>query len=418
MIIIGGGPGGYEAAARVADAGADVVLIEKDLLGGTCLNRGCIPTKTLLAASHAAAEVRRAGRFGVEVGGPVVDYGKAHERVAEVTDELRSAIESMLAKVQVIKGEAVFTPDGNVRVGDEIFHAPKIVIATGSCPASLRVPGAEYAINSDEFLKLSRLPESAVIIGGGVIGLEFASLLNGLGCAVTVVEYCPEVLPGVDSDIAKRLRSYLKRQGIDIITGAAVTAIDSDRTVHFTVKGKEKTAQAECVICAVGRRPVVPQGVAEADIELTERGFIRVDDDFRTTREGVFAVGDVNGRCMLAHAATAQAMQVMCGEKHPKAMPAVVFTDPEVATVGLSDGEGLRAIKRPYGSNGKALASGETDGLVKIVLDGEDCVVGVHIVGPHASDLIAVATPLVEYHRPLPADVIFAHPTLAEILKA
>lgn len=418
VIIIGGGPGGYEAAARVADSGAKVVLIEKDKLGGTCLNRGCIPTKTLLAAAHSAREVKRASMFGVNAAEPTIDYAKAHARVAEVTAELRQGVRDMLAKVQVVCGEASLTPDAKVKVGEDIFDAPKIVIATGSCPASLRVPGAEFAINSDEFLNMDTLPASAIIIGGGVIGLEFASLLNGLGCKVTVIEYCSEVLPGIDSEIAKRLRSYLKRDGIEIITGAAVSAIDADHTVHYTAKGKEKTASAECVICAVGRRPVVPAGAVEAGIELTERGFVKVGDDFRTTLPHVYAVGDVNGRCMLAHAATAQAMQVLCGEPHPEAMPAVVFTNPEVATVGISEGEGTHAVKRPYGSNGKALASGETNGLVKIVLDEDECVVGVHIVGAHASNLIAVATPLVEFHRPLPSDVIFAHPTLAEILKA
>lgn len=418
VIIIGGGPGGYEGAARLAQTGAKVVLIERDRLGGTCLNRGCIPTKTLLASSHAANEVRRASRFGIQAGEPVVDYAAVHARVEEVTGELRDGVASMLSQVEVIHGEAELTAGGKVKVGGEFFDAPKIVIATGSCPASLRVEGAEYCINSDDFLKMDTLPSSAIIIGGGVIGLEFASILKGLGSDVTVIEYCPEILPGIDSEIAKRLRTYLKRQGIDIITNAAVTAVDADHTVHFTAKGKEKTAQAECVICAVGRRPVVPAGVKEAGIELTERGFIKVNDDFRTSVEHIYAVGDVNGRCMLAHAATAQSMQVLMGIPHPKAMPAVVFTDPEVATVGVFDGETLHAIKRPYGGNGKALASGETDGLVKIVLDSDDRVVGVHIVGPHASDLIAIATPLVEHHHALPEDVIFAHPTLAEILKA
>lgn len=418
VIIIGGGPGGYEAAARVADTGAKVVLIEKDKLGGTCLNRGCIPTKTLLAAAHAANEVRRAQLFGVEVEAPVINYAKAHARVAEVTGELCQGIQDMLAKVQVVYGEASFTPEGKVKVGEDIFDAPKIVIASGSCPASLRVSGAEYAINSDEFLKLESLPASAIIIGGGVIGIEFATLLNGLGCKVTVIEYCPEILPGIDGDIAKRLRSYLKRDGIDIITGAAVTTIDPDHTVHYNAKGKEKTAVADCVICAVGRRPVVPPGAVEAGIELTERGFVKVDENFRTTLPQVYAVGDVNGRCLLAHAATAQSMQVLCGETHPKAMPAVVFSNPEVATVGISEAKNTHTIKRPYGSNGKALASAETNGLVKIVLDEENCVVGVHIVGPQASNLIAIASPLVEHHLPLPNDVIFPHPTLSEILKA
>ena len=416
VIIIGGGPGGYEAATRISEAGQQVILIEKDRLGGTCLNRGCIPTKTLLAAAHAANEVRQAAKFGVITSEPTVDYAKTHARVAEVTDELRSGIAEMLSKVTVIKGEAELTPDRKIKVGDEVYEAPKIVIATGSCPASLRIPGAEYAINSDDFLKKDTLPASAVIIGGGVIGMEFASLLNSLGCKVTVIEYCPEILPGIDGDIAKRLRSYLKRQGIEIITGAAVTSIDADRTVHYTAKGKDKSTDAECVICAVGRRPVIPKGVKEAGIELTERGFIKVDDEFQTTVPGIYAVGDVNGRCMLAHAATAQSMQVLCGIKHPRVMPAVVFTDPEVATVGRSETEGDTVIKRPYGSNGKALASGETDGLVKMVMDESGNLVGVHIVGPHASNLIATAAIPVEQNLPFP-NVIIAHPTLPEILK-
>ena len=427
-IIIGAGPGGYELAASLAAIGESVVVVERDEPGGTCLNRGCIPTKSLCASANAALAAGTAGNLGVDVGPASVDFARVMSRVKDVVLGLRTGVEGLLAKCTFVKGEAVFTSPKVVSVNGEEYTAPRIVIATGSRPALLPIPGAEYALSSDEALWLESLPASIAIIGGGVIGMEFASIFSALGSKVTVIEYCKEILPTVDSEIAKRLRTSLSRRGVEIVVGASVQAIEKTEEslcVKYLGKKGEMSVMVETAVMAVGRRPVIPAGFEGA---LTPKGFIEVDEYMRTSIDGVYAVGDVNGLLMLAHAAYAQGRVVLRSDSslfNPRYVPSVVFTNPEVAAVGQKPEEleaaGIKyhVVKRLYASNGKACADGHPEGLVKMLVnDEDDSVLGVTILGSHAAELIAEATILVVEKVPLkdvPFRFIHAHPTLSEL---
>lgn len=425
LIVIGSGPGGYHVAAGEAAKGMKVVLIERDAHpGGTCLNRGCIPTKALCAGAAMIEQLRRAGEFGIGVAAVEPDFGAAHARAERVMEELRAGIVSMLKDVEVIHGEARLVPGPAVEVNGLTFTADKILIATGSKPAPLRCEGAENALSSDDFLSLDTLPESVVIIGAGVIGLEFACILNAYGVSVTVLEFCKEVLPGQDAEVAKRLRSILTRKGIKIITGARVEKIDPDGTVSYQGKKGMEHVKAQTVIAAVGRRPVLPPGLDETGIRLTDRGFIAVNDRMETNIEGVYAVGDVNGLSMLAHSATAQSRLAVGEDVNLSVIPGVVFTIPEFASAGLTEeaaaekGIDYKIIKKLYASNGKALADGLDQGLVKIITDAQNRIVGVHILGAHAADLISEATiAIAQGMTPETlSSYIHPHPSLSELL--
>ena len=434
LIVIGAGPGGFETAATEAAKGRDVVIIERNHAGGTCLNRGCIPTKCLCACAETILTVNAAADFGVSVPeGVMADYGKAVERMRGIVAGLRADVETSLAKCRYVHGQAAFNAAGNVVVGDEEYSAPQILIATGSKPAALPIPGADLALTSDDFLALDSLPASVAVIGGGVIGLEFASIMAAYGTEVTVIEYCKEVLPPFDADVAKRLRSYLSRRGIKFVTGAAVTAIayasDGKRTVTYSGKKGEATVTADAVLMSVGRRAVVPEGLAEAGIELTPRGFIAVNaQTYETSRPGVYAVGDCNGLTMLAHAATAQSRRVMGEDVDMSVIPSAVFTQPEAAMAGMTEQQALDAgidtatSKAMFAGSGKARAMGHPDGFVKVVYDkGDRRILGAHIVGPHAADLITELALAIQ--RALTLDdiavrLIHTHPTLAEVVSA
>lgn len=422
-IIIGAGPGGYHAAALAAAGGKSVVLIEADELGGTCLNRGCIPTKCLCAAANTVTEIRSAGQFGIRAAFESVDYPALLMRNEGVISDLRSGVAGMLKNVDIIKGKArIVDSTPTVAVGDEQISASQLIIATGSAPAPLRCEGAENAIDSNGFLALDYIPDSAVIIGAGVIGLEFASVLCGFGSKVTVLEFAPEILAGSesDADVAKRLRMLLKRRGIEIITGAEVTAISPDKTVTYKTRKGEKSVSADVVIAAVGRRPVVPDGATDAGIRLTSRGAIEVDSSLRTSVPGIYAIGDVNGLCMLAHAASAQAECVVEGREYSSAdTPAVVFTLPECASVGRPESEGTICTTMPFGANGKSLADGHPEGILKIAADAATGqLVGAHAVGAHAADLIAEAAVAIAAGMTAGelARVVHAHPSVSELL--
>lgn len=434
ILIIGGGPGGYETAVRAAADGRSVTLIEREQLGGTCLNRGCIPTKTLCHSAEVMMTAGAAAEFGVTTSAPVVDFPAVMKRKDAVVKELRDGVETLLSGVNVVRGEARFISATQVEAAGETYTAPVIIIATGSAPARLPIPGAEHALTSDEFLSLSSLPESVVIIGGGVIGMEFASVLNAFGSKVTVLEYCREILPPFDTEVAKRLRMSLKRRGIEIVTGARVNALEEAGRVTYECKGKEKEVMADTVLMAVGRRAVLPQGLVEAGA-VTERGFVKTDEVMRVIwEEGkapegveVYAIGDVNGRCMLAHAATAQGEAVLGGKVNLDVIPSAVFTVPECAMVGLTEEEclsrglNIKIGRSTFRSNGKAVSMGETDGLVKMIENVEDGrLLGCHICGPHAADLIT--EPALAISEGLPASsivhTVHAHPTLSEIIPA
>lgn len=421
VIVIGGGPGGYKAAAYAASQGSRTALVEKDLLGGTCLNRGCVPTKCLCAAAERLLDIAGAGEYGIAAPAPAADFAAAQRRAADIVGSLRSDVEAVLEKVDIYRGEARLGEGRTVITDGEFMKASRIIIATGSRPAPFPAEGAENVIDSDAFLALDTLPERVVIVGGGVIGLEFASIIAAYGKSVTVLEFCREILPGFDTAVAKRLRTYLGKRGIKIITGARVTSVSHDRTVTYEAKGKEATVEADLVISAVGRRPVLPDGLDSAGVELTERGFIKTDDSYGTTAEGIYAIGDVNGKCMLAHAAEAQARIVTGKAASIGVVPGVVFTVPECATVGLNaDAEdGLLSASVPYGSNAKALAAGHTEGVVKLVARPDGTIVGCQAVGAHAADLIAEAAVAIDAGYTvgrLAYNTVSAHPGLSELL--
>lgn len=429
LIIIGGGPGGYPAAQIAAAEGLNVVLIERDRLGGTCLNRGCIPTKAMTRVAEVAMTVTDAADYGVEtVGCPVsIDYQRATRHRDEVVTAMREGLASTMANVNIVIGEAVVdsTEPPTVTAAGTTFTAPRLIVATGAAPARLPIEGADLALTSDDLTTGSTLPESLVVIGGGVIGLEFASIFNALGSKVTIVEFLPEILPPCDAEIAKRLRTALKRRGIDIITDAAVTALRPGMEIDYQRRGKTATLQAEAVLMAVGRRAVVPRGL---NVELNRNGSIKVDPEtFETSAKGVYAVGDVNGICQLAHAATAQAERVMGREIDLSVIPSAVFTSPEVAMVGktekqaLESGHDITVGKAMFRSNGKAQAMGETDGLVKVIVDRDnDLLLGAFIVGPHAADLIEELSLAMSSRLPVHEILssVHAHPTLSETVTA
>lgn len=429
LIIIGGGPGGYPAAQIAAAEGLNVVLIERDRLGGTCLNRGCIPTKAMTRVAEVAMTVTDAADYGVEtVGCPVsIDYQRATRHRDEVVTAMREGLASTMANVNIVIGEAVVdsTEPPTVTAAGTTFTAPRLIVATGASPARLPIEGADLALTSDDLTTGSTLPESLVVIGGGVIGLEFASIFNALGSKVTIVEFLPEILPPCDAEIAKRLRTALKRRGIDIITDAAVTALRPGMEIDYQRRGKTATLQAEAVLMAVGRRAVVPRGL---NVELNHNGSIKVDPEtFETSAKGVYAVGDVNGICQLAHAATAQAERVMGREIDLSVIPSAVFTSPEVAMVGktekqaLESGHDITVGKAMFRSNGKAQAMGETDGLVKVIVNRDnDLLLGAFIVGPHAADLIEELSLAMSSRLPVREILssVHAHPTLSETVTA
>ncbi len=435
LIIIGAGPGGYEMAAEAAQAGLTVGIVERDQMGGTCLNRGCIPTKALCRNAEVLGNLKEAALWGIQSEGFAFDFGAAMARKDEVVTQLRDGVKQLMQSpgITAIEGEARFVDTHTIEVGGERHDAKNIVIATGSAPKGLPIPGAELAMTSDDILSMTELPKSLCIVGGGVIGMEFAAIFNTYGVEVTVVEFCKEILPPFDKDIAKRLRQTLSKRGIKIVTQAGVKAIapcDEGLTVTYDLKGKEQSLVAERVLMSVGRQPVLPEGLDTIGVTVGRRG-IEVNDQMQTNIEGVYAIGDVNGRMMLAHAASAQgevALASILGKPcdiRLDIVPSAVFTVPELSMVGLTEDQcaerGMEVIvkKAFFRSNGKAVSMAEPDGLIKMIVDAQTRqIVGCHIMGAHAADLIQ------EVVMAMNADVtvdrlahsIHGHPTLTEVV--
>lgn len=430
-IIIGAGPAGYELAALLSEKGESVCIVERDTPGGTCLNRGCIPTKCLVATSGAAAEIKESSALGVTVGDVNIDFPVAVARMRSVVSQLVDGVKATLAGCTYVAGEAEVTGNTTVAVNGQSYRASRrLVIASGSAPASLPIPGSELCVSSDQLLSIDSLPASVAIIGGGVIGIEFASILHDLGVKVSVVEYAKEILPPFDSETAKRLRTTLGRRGIDITVGARVTAVEKTAEgLKLVYEGKKGPAsvEAEMVLMSVGRRPVLPAGIEKAGIKISPRGFIEVEPGTLKAAEGVYAIGDVNGLSMLAHSAYAQARAVAAEDPtlyYCRVVPAIVFSRPEVAQVGATpaslDAEGIpfKAVKHLFASNGKACAAGHPEGFLKMLTDEEDRLLGVSVIGAHAADLIAEATILVQNGckaSEIAEKYIHAHPTLSEL---
>lgn len=457
IIIIGAGPGGYETALVAAKRGVEVVLIEAGPVGGTCLNEGCIPTKAFCKNAEVLDGLREAEAFGVTGLSYGFDFNAVAARKNAVVEQLRGGVEGLLAhkNIALVRGKASFKDAHTVTVipsdaeeSPQEYTADYIIIATGSVSASLPIPGADLPgiLTSREILDIEEVPQRLCVIGGGVIGLEFASIFRSFGSEVTVVEYCKDILPRFDTDLAKRLKQSLGKRGIEINTQAQVTSItenSGEYTVTFTRKGKEETVVADKVLMAVGRKAnVASLNLADAGIEFTPRGIV-VNDVMQTNVPHIYAVGDINGKMMLAHAATFQgvvALDHIMGVENDidlSVMPAAVFTSPEAASVGKTEDEckeagiPVRCLKSFFRANGKAVTMGETDGFCKIVVAAEPKegaespyelgrVLGCHLYGPHASDIVQEACAMITRKATLKEfqDVIHTHPTLTEVLQS
>ncbi len=426
LIIIGGGPGGYETAAEALARGLEVTLITEGPLGGTCLNEGCIPTKTLCRFAEGLNGERLLDAAEIE---------SIQAVKAGVIQQLQGGIAGLLRKAEVVYGKARFTGSKTVAVGETEYTADRIIIATGSVGASLPIPGADLCLGSTEMLSLIEVPKRLCVIGGGVIGLEFAGIYRSFGSEVSVLEYCPGILPRFDEDLAKRLRLSLKKRGIGIETSAqvcGVSKVDDGLEVKYILKEEEHTVQADAVLMAVGRRANTEGLNLEAAGVACGRRGIEVDERMRTSVPDIYAIGDVTGGIMLAHYASFQgrrALNDILGESDGirfDICPAAVFTVPEVATVGLTEedckarGIEFKAHKAMYGGNGKAVSMGATEGYAKVLTEGEEGrILGVHIMGAHASDIIHEAAALMNFDATLAQarDIIHAHPTLSEVLQ-
>ena len=418
LIIIGAGPGGYETAVEAAKRGMTVTLINDGLLGGVCLNEGCIPTKTF--CHYAGKE----------------EFAAVAERKEAVVTQLRNGVAYLLKNpyITIAEGKASFKNAKTVVVNGEEYTAKDIIIATGSKPAMLPIPGAdsEIVLTSTDVLNLKELPESICVIGGGVIGLEMASYLHRFGVEVTVLEYAPQVLPNFDAEISKRLKTLLSKQGIKIETDAQVISIDEEGFVIYKKKDQEYNVECDKVLMAVGRTPNTSGLNLEAAGIAYNRKGIEVDDNMQSLVPHIYAIGDVNGKMMLAHVATFQgtrALNHILGKTDKikfNLVPAAVFTVPEVASVGLTEAQcddeelDYMAVKAPFGAVGKAVAMGETDGFCRLIIDNETrTILGCHIMGAHASDLIQEVVTMMNLGVTIDdaKDIIHAHPTLNEIIQ-
>ncbi len=435
IIIIGSGPGGYRAAEYAAKNGLNTVIIERKQPGGTCLNEGCIPTKTYARNAEIMDTLREADAFGLEGMQYTFDFAKVVERKNTVTAQLRSGIETLLSApgITFVQGEAQLKDSHTVTVGQDEYTAKAIVIATGSSPKMPRIAGMDSSmtLDSTQLLSLTELPQRLCIVGAGVIGMEFACVFNSFGCKVTVVEFLKECLPSLDSDIAKRLRKQLEKKGIEFYLQSAVNSI-ADGQVTFERKGKTVTVEADKVLLAVGRKPNTEGLNLDAvGVEHDAKG-IKVDDNMQTNVPGIYAIGDVNGRQMLAHAATMQGLRAInhvLGRTDGirfDIMPAAIFTNPEAASVGASEDfckqndVAYRCARSHYRANGKALAMNETEGLIKLIAAEEDGrIIGCHAFGAHAADIIQEIAALMcrDTTASELKDIIHTHPTLGEMVQ-
>lgn len=439
LVVIGGGPGGYVAAIRAAQLGMQVALIEKHELGGTCLNRGCIPTKAYYQNAAVLRTLGHLSEFNICAdSGFDFDMSGAYERKQGIVKNLVSGIAGLLKGngVETIKGVATVVSPTEVSVNGEVIKAKRILIAAGSISSRPPFPGVDLpgVMTSDEILELQTVPKRLTVIGAGVIGLEFACIFKAFGSEVTVIEYLPEVLSVIDKEIAKRVKVYLKRQDITVHTGSTVQSIEQDAEalkLRVDTGKSELTVDADTVLVATGRKACIKcVNLDSFAIAVDKRGFIEVNENYQTNIPSIYAIGDVTGGRMLAHVASEEgrvAVERMAGHEAEvayHAVPSVIFTFPEIATVGMTEeeakAEGIdyRVGKFLFAANSKAVAMGEQDGLVKVIADDKGAIIGVHILGPHAADLIQAASIIVKSRMNVD-DVttsIHPHPTLGEAL--
>lgn len=439
LIVIGAGPGGYEAALRAAKLGMKTAVVEERDVGGTCLNRGCIPTKSLLHASEMVQTLKKGGEWGVSAENVAVDFAAVHRRKAEVTEKLRTGVEGLLKqkKVDLLRGHATIPAPGRVSVGGVEYSADDILIATGSVPARPPIPGLEHAVTSDEVLAdQERVYKSLVIIGGGVIGVELACVYNALGCQVTIVEALERILPNMDREICQNMTMILRRRGVAVNTACMVSAVERDGeelVVRYTCKDTPGEARGEAVLCAIGRRPNTA-GLFPDDFTVEmERGRIVVDESFRTSVPGIYAIGDVSSKIQLAHVAAAQG--IACADRlagrepltDVALVPGCIYTSPEIASIGLTAdeakglGRGVKVGKALMSANGKTVIAGGERGFIKIVADASTGVVlGAQLMCERATDMLSELTEAVVNGltaRQL-AWVMRPHPTFEEAVSA
>jgi dihydrolipoamide dehydrogenase len=437
LIVIGAGPGGYEAAAHAARMGKKVALIEKRYLGGTCLNVGCIPAKTFLRSSKLFHECAEAAGFGVRVGSFEIDMPAVVERKNRVVSTLTKGVEGMLkrAGVEMITGEARLVARNAVEVGGSRYEAANILLAAGSRPAVPPIPGIQsgQVFDSDTIFELKRVPQKTAIIGGGYIGLEFACFFNEIGSQVSVYEMLPQIATGADQEISSRMLQIMKRKGVEFNLSAKVLGIEGDTVQFQAADGSKGSATADCILNATGRSPNVQNlGLEEVGVDFSPKG-VKTSDQGKTNVAGVWACGDITGRRMLAHAATREgivAVNNMFGRKDRiryQAIPAVIYTHPEVASVGRTEEElktlGIEYKKSvvPMAVAGRFLVENEGGtGMVKVLAGakyGE--LLGVHAIGDGSSEFIVAAAAMVETGMCVEdaSEIVFPHPTVSEALR-
>ncbi len=432
LLIIGAGPGGYHTAAYAARHGLTVTIVEKADVGGTCLNQGCIPTKALCHDAEAIEAAKRVCGDGVQV-----DFARISERKRNIVDKLRSDVETLMAQpgTTLVRAGGVLTSANTVTAGGTVYTADNIIIATGSRPKLPPIEGIGLpgVLDSTGLLAIDTLPRRLCIIGAGVIGLEFASVFRSFGCEVSVIEYMKECLPPYDADISRRIRKAMEKRRVKFTMQAGVTGISQTGDglqVNYTCKGKPGTAVADAVLVATGRAANIEGIGLEAVGIRTERGCITVDDNMQTNIGGVYAIGDVNGRCMLAHAAIMQGIRCVnhilgrADNIRLDIMPSAVFTNPEAAAVGLTEsqckdaGMEYAVRKTPYRANGRAVADEADGGLLKLLTDGDGRLIGCHACGQHAADIVQEATVLMAMGCTVGQlnEITHIHPTIAELL--
>lgn len=441
LIIIGGGPGGYVAAIRASQLGKKVTLIEEDKIGGTCLNRGCIPTKALYKNAEVINTLSHIDDFGVTLSDFSIDMTKIQIRKNDIVNKLRSGIDQLLKGygVEVIKGRAELIGNKTIQIRDidnstNTISASNIIIATGSYSTPMMIPGIDMkgVLNSDEVLDIDNIPKSMVVLGGGVVGVELAGIFASLGTEVTIIEFLPRLLYRLDEELSKRLTMYLKKKQIKVVTGVSVKEILLNNNGLKVVTGDDKGNKeyiCDNLLIAAGRSANVKSVNLEAENIIYDKRGIKVDDNFETSSKGIFAVGDVIGGQMLAHVASEEGK--VCVENifgymnhvNYDVVPSCVFSFPEVASVGMTEEEAKEKNinyivgKSMFGANGKALTMGDGDGIIKVLArEDNHMILGVHIIGAHASDIIHEGVLSIQNKLTVESIVesIHAHPTLSE----
>jgi len=437
IAVIGAGPGGYVAAMKAAQLGRSVALIEKDQLGGTCLNVGCIPTKTLLSNAAVLHQIKRAAEFGIEVGPVAIHYEKMKARKDQVIAKMRGGIEGLMKsnKVTVFRGVASFEKEGELKIigtDNLVLAADKIIIATGSIPFDIKAFPCDHEriLNSTSILELTHVPKTLAIVGGGYIGCEFASLFAELGTKVTILEALPTILTAQGPTVSTFMTKALAQRGIEIRTNVKVQGIENKKNHVKVTLAEGGSLEADYALVSVGRKVYVEHlKLEKVALALNEKGILEVNEKMETATPGVYAIGDVTGKWMLAHVASHQgiiAAMNACGQEavaHYEAVPAVVFTSPEVATVGLTveaaNAQGYTATQGtfPFQALGKAQAGIETEGFAQVISDKKTGqILGALVIGHEASNLIAEMALAIQNELTLESilETIHAHPTMAE----